>query len=374
MSEAGQSPGASTPGRRVGPPPKKVPFWRQLLFGGPQRLGWWTLPVFLIVGLAGAVLAGSLTVVYYSQQVRDLRVATQADRSALEQAADEVLEVKDEALAEMEQAVSQIADQLDTELPVTDAPIFGAVAIRGGRVFPEANQAPPQQQPAPEASEGQAAASVGEPRLVAAQEGEPSETQEPSPSPTPSPTPTQTARPRPPERVGSGFAVARDGADVFFATTHEVVSDPNAPGGVLELVEVITANGTFVGAVHAWDAGRDLALVRAQAGDLAIPRWRNFEEPLRPNDRLLVVGVTPTLNSVLLEGQVGFADVSILVSDIPRLDLLRGAPIVDSSGRIVAVASSAYRPFGAAGGGDQADPPVRLLCETLLRNCEDLTD
>jgi hypothetical protein len=47
--------------------------WRDRLLGSEDRRGWWLVPFFLVVGLAGAVLAGSLAVVYDGQQVDQLR-------------------------------------------------------------------------------------------------------------------------------------------------------------------------------------------------------------------------------------------------------------------------------------------------------------
>jgi hypothetical protein len=47
---------------------------------------------------------------------------------------------------------------------------------------------------------------------------------------------------------------------------------------------------------------------------------------------------------------------------------LRGGPVVDGNGQVVAVISHDYEPFGRGAG--TAFIPVDLLCERMLRNCD----
>lgn len=314
--------------------------FRERLLGGPQRLGWWTLPVFLIVGLAGAVLAGTLTVVYYSQQVSDLESRTADVRGEADAAAEDIRQIREDALAEMEQQVETVRGLLTQDLPVSDAPTeLGVVVVRAVRIRQTTSPAP---SGSPSPGDGNAA--------------EPGDQ-------TPA---TQTVV----EKVGTGFAVARSDRTTFFVTTFELVADPASPGGVREQVEIRTSAGTFPGVVHSWDEGRDLALVRADVGEVPIPEWRPEDSPLVTGDRVLVIGVTPTLNTVHVGGSVGFVDSALLVTDLEAIDFLRGAPIVDSTGQIVGVFSLAYRPFGDQAGDRQASVPIRLLCERMLQNCD----
>jgi hypothetical protein len=61
-----------------------------VVLGSRRRIGLWILPLFLIVGLLGAVLAGTLAVLYYEQEVRRLEGTTAAARAEVAAARDEV--------------------------------------------------------------------------------------------------------------------------------------------------------------------------------------------------------------------------------------------------------------------------------------------
>lgn len=321
------------------------------IIGDRDRLGWWTLPVFVAVGLAGAVLAGALTVVWYGQQVQSLRDETRADREELEQAAEEVRRAVDEATGQIDEQVAAVRESLARELPIEDAPARGIVVVRALVREPAATAAAASQ----EDGSGPTEPPTG---------GQPEATASPAPSPAPPPSVSP--------RVGTGFAVAVDGDTVFFATTHGLVRDPGAPGGVAERVEVVTPAGTFSGAVHNWDESRDVALVRADAGGSEIAEWRPRSEELARGERLVAVGVTPTLNTVHVSGAVAYADATVLVTDLAYVDFLRGAPVVDVDGRVVAVFAPDYEPFGPDAGERQAIVPVHVLCERLLNSCEQL--
>lgn len=333
--------------------------WWARLLGDRDRLGWWTLPVFALVGLAGAVLAGALTSVYYAQQVDALESETRDARQNAERAAQEVLDSRDEALSEIEEQVDRVRDSLSGEMPFEDVTANGVVLVRA---FVGAGAAA-----APAGEDDGTAAVVQEQTSPPAEQRSPA----PSPSPTvapPAPQPSPQIR----ERVGTGFAVAVEDGVAFFATTFSVVADEQAPGGVVQRLEVESTGGRVQAEVHSWDAGRDLALVRAAVGDLPIIPWRRSDAPLSPGARVVVAGLTPSLDGVQLEGTVAVADIGVLVTDLPAFGYLQGAPIVDGQGLVVGIFSTEYRPFGASAGERQGSIPVQLLCERMLRSCESL--
>lgn len=334
--------------------------WWQRLVGTARRLGLWTLPAFLVVGLAGAVMAGGLAVVFYSLQVGGLEAETRESREQLSQAVEDVQKAGDEALEAIRDEVESVRESLTRDVPIEDVNELGVVVIRAIVGAP-----PPAAPPPPPADQGTEA--QGAPDTLAAAQEQPPASEQPTQQPTePAPPPS------PSPRVGVGFAVAAEGPTTYFATSFGLVADDTARAGVVEAVEVVTANGTFRGVVHSWDDGRDLALIRAEAGQFRIGEWRPSERPLAVGERLTIAGVTPTLDAVFLNAVVGYADVTMVVADIPVVEFLRGAPIVDQSGHVVAVYTLGYRPFGGQAGDGQAIAPIGLLCERMLRNCEDL--
>ena len=91
-----------------------------------------------------------------------------------------------------------------------------------------------------------------------------------------------------------------------------------------------------------------------------------------PRDLVTVVGLTPDAQPVTVTGEVALSDVEKVVTDLPAIDFLRGAPILDRTGRVVAVYTPGYQPFGGAAGERQAMAPVGLFCERMLTGCEQL--
>lgn len=332
--------------------------WWQRIVGSRDRLGWWTLPVFLLVGLTGAVLAGTLAAVYFGQQVDALEDETAAGREELRDAVTEVQDAGQEALDAIASEVDAVRESLSRELPFEDAAGAGIVTVHVWTGDPP---------PPPASGEGTDGAALQDQST----QQPPGDQGQATPTPAPAPSPTPTRAPRG-ERYGSGFAVASEGQVTFIVTTYDVVADPSGPDGISDEMEVITPEGAFPAVIHSWDASRNLALLRTEAPGIEILEWRPTAEPLNVGARVVVAGVTPSLGSVQLAGQVGYVDVTAIVTDLPDVPFLRGAPVVDDEGLVVAVYATSYAPFGAAAGRDQASIPAPLLCERMLRNCEAL--
>jgi hypothetical protein len=335
--------------------------WRDRLLGSRSSLGWWTLPVFVATALGGAVLAGTLATVYYAQQIEALEQETRDARLTAERAAEEVAEAREEALAEIEDQVAGVREALTRTFPFDDVTAAGVVSIRA---LVGSEPPPPPAPAADDDADGALPTVLGQTEDGAGQTEQP---QPPPPTEQPSPTPRPVT-----DRFGSGFAVAVEDGVAFFATTFGVVADPEAPDGVVGRVEVRTATATVAGTVHSWDAGRDLAVVRAPLPDVTVTLWRPTSVPLSLGQRVVVAGVTPGLEPVQAAGQLALVSDRALVTDLPPFPYLRGAPIVDVNGLVVGVFSGDYQPFGSAAGERQASIPVQLLCTSLLRSCESL--
>ncbi len=363
----------------MSPPDDRGPrstLWERLV-GDVDRIGWWTLPAFLAVGLAGAVMAGALAVVYYSQQVSALEDETREAREDLQAGVEDVERAREEALAEIDDRVEAVRDALADEAPVEDLATLGLVVVEARVNSPAPESATVDPDPPPPGDDGEAA---GAPDVLAQEQPTDTETtSEPAPTEQPDPTTEPAEPPPPPEpppirpRLGVGFAVAFEDGVTFVATSHALVADPDARAGVVEEVIVTTMNGDrSSGVVHSWDEARGLALVRVAAGELPIADWRPRTAPVEPGDPLTVAGLTPKGQPVTVAGTVVLADVEAVVAALPAIDFLRGAPVVDRTGRVVAVYTPEYRPFGAGAGDGQGLAPVGLFCERMLTGCESL--
>lgn len=306
--------------------------WRERLLGGPRRLGYWTLPLFVAVGLLGATLAGALATVYYAGQVSALREETAEARRDLAAAAEQVSEAAQEAVATIESEASALRDEFAVSPPLGDAAAAGLVSVRSVATVVEEQEPPP---PAgPGATE----------------------------RPPPPPPEVRTV-----ERLGSGFAVVVASGSAFFVTTYAVVVDPERPDVPVEAAEVAIGGRTVEAAVHSWDPARDLALLRVD-GLTRVPvlEWRPAEEVVAPGGNLFATGLLPTGTLAQFGTTVGAVDAEAIVTDSTVPDVLRGGPLVDARGRVVGVLSTAYAPFGEGGTTNPA-VPIRILCESLIR-------
>jgi S1-C subfamily serine protease len=334
--------------------------WRDRVFGDEDRLGWWLVPIFVAVGLAGAVLAGSLAVVYYGQQVAELRRETAEARETIAGAADEVRAVADEALEAIAEESETFRQRLT--LPAEDADQRGVVRLE---VDTEV------------VVQG---ASVGEPRLAPApdpdDDGEPAEEGDvdaADPEDAPDEGETDDPPPAPPAeervrvtRAATGFVVVREGEDAFLVTSFSLLADPRRPDVPLDVpVRVRAADGESTAEVHSWDEERDLLLLRAPLGAIEPLEWRPAEEELAAGDRLVALGMTPSLGLARVAAELASDGGPLLVSDLPALATLEGGPVLDGDGRVIGLRTPRTR----GSGGDPAVVPIRVLCDRLLRSC-----
>lgn len=309
--------------------------WWERVFGGENRIGWWTVPVFLAVGLFGAVVAGTLTVVYYSQQVSAIEDQTRAVREDLSDAVQRVQNAANEARENIESEVAAVREEIRQEVPSLDPEAAGVVLVEASIPPP----APPRPAPEPGASPG-------------------TERRQPPPPPPRSPS----------QRTGVAVAVAREGATTFFITSLEVVGADHLRGGTVEEVTVRLPGRSITGRVHDWDENHDAAVIRANVGTVRLAEWRPPDEPVRVGDQVFAVGYTPSFATIQLPTWVGtFEATSVLITSISPRDLPPGAALLDREGRLVGLVTPGYRPFGASGGS--ASVPIRALCGPLLQRC-----
>lgn len=341
-----------------------------------RRLGWWLVPLFVAVGLAGAVLATALVVVVQNQRIEALRDETAAARAELDDAVEEVEAAAGGALATIRDEVAAVRDSLASDLPLPDAAEAGVVHLRAEVPVEPATGTPaaaPVAAPGPDAPRGDGAPddgpSGGDPSgdpdddpTAPDAEGVPDDgVEEPDDAP-PQPPPATTVR------TASGFVIARDADATFVLTTLALLADPAGGDRPLDRpVEVRTAAGTTTGRVHSWDTPNDLLLIRLGAGGGFEPlAWRAEDRPLGPGDRVVAVGVTSGLAAVQVGAGVAAVTDAGLLTDAPPLRSLAGGPVVDADGEVVAVMSG-----GAAAGEDPVAVPIRRVCGPLLASCPD---
>lgn len=280
---------------------------RRVVFGDERRLGLWLLPLFLITALLGATLAGGLAVLYYAQQVADLERTTATARAALDEAVERVNTTSEEATNVIEDQVRRFREQLAQDLPITSPNESGIYALSAQH----------------------------ENGAV---------------------------------RVASGFVVFSDDSETFVVTTYGLVATDD--GFAVERADVLLPGQTVRGRVHNFDPELDLAVVVLTGGPLPVLEWRPAEEDVALGDAIYHGAIAGPDTPVVAEGRIAAASASAVVPTFPVNGFTGGGPLLDPSGRVVAIATPDHLPFGPTEGGVVYAVPIRALCQALVRCTE----
>ena len=169
--------------------------------------------------------------------------------------------------------------------------------------------------------------------------------------------------------VGSAFVVASDDSSSLLLTSYRTVSaGTTAPAPE---IRVRNNNGDeHVAQLHNWDPEHDLALLTVDIGGLEPLEWATGDAAAVTGERVYPVsgiggnGVTLSAGLVLDQTDAG------IQHDASVGNAWRGGPIVDQDGKVIAVASTGYRPLGFDPGDVHFAPPVGAACAVVL-DCGD---
>lgn len=278
---------------------------RDAALGSPRRIGLWILPLFVLVAVLGAALAGGLAYLYYGQQVARLTETTASARADLDGAVDRATTAVADAEAAIDAQVQRVEERVAAGVPVATPAEVGVYAVAadhpGGEV-----------------------------------------------------------------RVGSAFTLFSDARETYFAASYRLVADGTG-GAVPQARVAVPGQPPVVATVHAFDRDLDVAVLVAAGGPLPILPWRPPEEPLAAGDAIYLVGVAAADTPAVLSGSVGGVGPEAVLADVPLNAFVAGGPLVDAGGRAVAVSSLAYAPAGDVPGDLGYAVPMRLLCRRLLQ-------
>jgi S1-C subfamily serine protease len=277
---------------------------RNVVLGSERRIGLWILPLFLITGLLGATLAGALAVLYYGQKVDQLETTTAAARAQL-----------DEAKAEVDRTASEARDAIDAQVDEVERRLAATQPIASP------NEA------------GVYAVSAEHP------DGE--------------------------VRVGSAFTIFSDKRETYFLTNYRLVATDD--GFAVPAADVFLPDQRVRVQVYNFDAERDLAVLVARGGVLPVLEWRAADQPLARGDTLFLAGIAGTDTAAVVEGSLAAFSDRAVVPVLPFNGFLSGGPLLDGSGKAVAISSLDYAPFGEVRGDLTYAVPIRAVCERLIR-------
>ncbi len=159
---------------------------------------------------------------------------------------------------------------------------------------------------------------------------------------------------------GSAFTVGASGNRGLLVTSLSIVEASTREPGP----EIQVKGTSFEGAatLWTWDERRDLALLVVDRGNAPALEWA-ADTPLAPGDRIFALGDDRQVR----QGTVVNVMPGSIEHDVVVDDTLRGGPLVNRKGELVAVSSAAY-----TGGGTPTDTayfgvPIQDSCGRVLR-------
>jgi S1-C subfamily serine protease len=168
--------------------------------------------------------------------------------------------------------------------------------------------------------------------------------------------------------VGSAFAIVGHRGGTALLTSHSVVRAATVqPGPAIELLK---GDRRVSAELWAWDEERDLALV-VVGEEIPILSMAGEEAQVASVGRRVFAmsgfggqGATASPGVLVDHSSVGVQHTAPLGS------LFVGGPLLDGEGRVLGMASTAYRPLGVDAGPVAQGPDIAGLCARILRCSE----
>ncbi|MFN0028637.1 MAG: serine protease [Acidimicrobiales bacterium] len=169
--------------------------------------------------------------------------------------------------------------------------------------------------------------------------------------------------------AGSAFVVSSGPSESLLLTSYQVVAAAAArPGPGLTLEK---GGESFPAELWAWDADRDLALLKTAKGNLPALLWAGEAQRSRiPGTRVYAVSGSGGQGATASPGLAVDASTAGIRHDVPVSPEFRGAPLTNGLGQVLGVVSTNYTPTGIETGELPFSPFITAACERVLR-CPD---
>lgn len=165
--------------------------------------------------------------------------------------------------------------------------------------------------------------------------------------------------------VGTAFAVLSDDRQSYLVTSYTTVEAATVNPGP----KVVLRKGTeeIPAEVWNWDPENDLALLKVAKGAIEVLEWASDEEVGGSlGGRIFPVGGLGGAGASLTTGVIVDLSASGFQHTAPLGTAWQGAPIVNTDGKILGIASLSYEPLGFASGDVHFAPPIASVCSRIL--------
>ncbi len=164
--------------------------------------------------------------------------------------------------------------------------------------------------------------------------------------------------------VGTAFVVASDAEKSFLLTSLAVVrASIVRPGPEILLQQDKTqARATL----WSWQEDKDIALLILQTGNLPKIQWAKSDST-KVGTQVFAVSGFGTAGGAVTNGFIADVSSSGVQHSAALGTAFRGGPLLDGTGKVVAVLSKTYSPFGFTSDGVWFAPPVTAACDKVLK-------
>jgi S1-C subfamily serine protease len=164
--------------------------------------------------------------------------------------------------------------------------------------------------------------------------------------------------------VGTAWVVFSDGEQSFLLTSFSTIhAATTSPGPAI----TVTQNGNELPVtLNGWDEGRDLALLVADRPSLPALEFADAGAAAL-GDRLFAVSGLGGAGASVVQGTIADVSAEAIQHTVPIGSHFRGSPMLDGSGKVVAIASRRYTPLNFEPIDVLFAVPVRGACDQVVR-------
>ncbi len=163
---------------------------------------------------------------------------------------------------------------------------------------------------------------------------------------------------------GTAFVVASDSTRSFLITSYAVVRAATVRPG--PSVTVRQGSDVIPAELWTWQEQRDLALLIVQKPNLPRLEWA-ISTDVRLGQQIFAISGVGTAGGSITQGFTADVSVDGVQHTAPLGKHFRGGPLVTDRGAVLAVASRGYAPLGFDSDGVWFAPPIRTVCETVVK-------
>jgi S1-C subfamily serine protease len=164
--------------------------------------------------------------------------------------------------------------------------------------------------------------------------------------------------------VGTAFVVASDAEKSFLLTSLSVVRAAIVRPGPEIFLQQDKTQATAT--LWSWQEDNDIALLIVQKGNLPKIQWAKSDST-KVGTQVFAVSGFGTAGGAITNGFIADVSTSGVQHSAALGTAFRGGPLLDGTGKVVAVLSKSYSPFGFASEGVWFAPPVAASCNKVLK-------